>query len=86
MGDTGGAKTHTLTVAQMPSHAHTGVLGVDTGGQFGIGGGSSTGKGVATTGINNVYGSSIIVRSEGGGASHPIMNPYIIVNYEVICG
>ena len=61
-------------------------MNVDTGGKFGIGGGTGAGKGVATTGTNNIYNNSLTIPSQGGGGAHNNMPPYIIVNYEVIAG
>ena len=78
LNETGGAKTHTLTVNEMPAHRHDTQLDVDTGGKFGIGGGSGAGKGVATSGTNNIYNNSLTIRSEGGGAAHNNLQPYIV--------
>ena len=92
LGATGGAKTHTLTEAQLPNisgsfnmHGQEGGTmfytrtGYTTGGTYGgykappgtTGGASS----VTSPGFNF-----------GQNQSHPIMNPYIVVNYEVIAG
>lgn len=92
IGDVGGATEHTLTIAQLPNrtgriemHSNTARTNVTsaTGQVFseiqaqsgyrdgGLGGSESRSIG----GINFNLG--------GGGQAHPIMNPYIIVNYQV---
>ena len=71
---TGGEKTHTLTVSEMPSHDHPGVT-LD---------GTKLGLNRDNTGVNgwgtslttrNVYG-EFIAGKKGGGAAHNNMPPY----------
>ena len=66
---TGGAKTHTLSTAEMPSHTHTTVNS-----------NSDTGSGKPATGGEAAEGTGIHTsNATGGGTAHSIMNPYIAV-------
>lgn len=80
LGEKGGAKTHTLTQAQMPSHQHNhnqadgGNLSYSEAGlanQYVV----SFGAGRANTGI--------MTGTTGGGQAHPILDPYIVMNYQI---
>lgn len=97
LGNSGGAKTHTLTQAQIPNF--TGNIGLhsgERGSQYVNGGGvfrssiqdirASYIPPPATSGGSQSFYGSINFDLGGGGQSHPIMNPYIVVNYEVIAG
>ena len=68
--ETGGAKTHTLTEAQMPAHTHTQTAPTSASGgaaRFGI---DTNASGAATD--TNTTGST------GGGGAHNNMPPYIV--------
>ena len=71
LGATGGSETHTLTIAQMPSHNHGGGT-VGTSHISDVSGG-----GVRTHPANN--GGS--VTSQGNGDAHNNVQPTIILNY-----
>ena len=77
---TGGSKTHTLTVNQMPKHSHTGRIAVN---QTVIGPAKYWFTPSGTTGAeitnSNVYSSSIGTLDTGGNKPHNNLQPYITV-------
>ncbi len=73
--ETGGAKTHTLTESEMPSHNHNN----GSYDRLGIVNGSNTTQGIdSSSGELNLINTATI-QSAGGGSAHNNMPPYIAV-------
>jgi len=71
--ETGGAKTHTLTIGEMPAHTHGGI--------FPSGGSGSFSQAFDVDNPNNGadLSSEKTTSSTGGGAAHNNLQPYIVV-------
>lgn len=72
IGKTGGEKTHTLSIEEMPSHEHELVSLV-------AGHGSESNWVLATSTATN--GGYDYTKKVGGGKAHNIMQPYEVVGY-----
>mgnify|MGYP003649846101 CR=1 FL=1 len=70
VGETGGAKTHTLTTSEIPAHTHY------SGWRTGTGDGSAGQYGTLHEGP-----SSVNTGSTGGGSAHNNLQPYIVVYF-----
>lgn len=83
IGKTGGEKTHTLTIKEMPKHAHEMRVVKDNE----TNSGGNLPKGNNSQGNNNGWSDYInditnyAINNKGGGQAHNNMPPYIVTNY-----
>lgn len=88
LGETGGATTHILTSAQMPSHSHALTLGVSATAAASGGSAVDNGSGALVQGPATgrfakavTLQAPIDISAVGGGGAHPNVQPYIALNY-----
>lgn len=85
LGQTGGSETHTLTVAQMPSHRHARNSAITP--EFVVFNppGPIPGPTAAFTAGSAPYSDDEqYTRNEGGGQAHNNMQPYIVLNWCIV--
>lgn len=79
VGEVGGAKTHTLTVAQMPAHAHAQSVTAPQGG----GASRHDWNGDAAS---SAYPQGVNTGDTGGGQAHNNLQPYLVQNWIISTG
>lgn len=76
LGESGGAKTHTLSVNEIPSHKHEVQLGISEGGQTG-----RYASFVETARLAYNTSGEKGTTATGGGLAHNNLQPYQVLNY-----
>lgn len=82
-GSSGGEKTHTLTIDEMPSHNHTYRFDANSNPEWGIGLRKDESEMDRSTYTNGISGRAhtMLINNTGGGQAHNNMPPYYALSY-----
>lgn len=95
LGNSSGAESVALTIAQLPSHTHTGTTSTNglhnhrmafaggSGGEAGYAGGTIWNRWSATTEGNGDHNHTFTTDATGSGSAHNNLQPYLVLNYVV---
>jgi microcystin-dependent protein len=83
LGETGGAKTHQLTEAELASHKHGFMTQPNSYSTTGApsGGGASSGVYQRTSSGGNGIDTASFIDNAGSGVAHNNLQPYLVLNY-----
>ena len=84
LGATGGAETHTLSIAQMPTHNHTGTVTLRANFEAGTGPSNLTPLGTGDARFDGRASKPPLdIDNTGGGGAHNNVQPTFILNYVI---
>lgn len=87
LGESGGAESHTLSTAELPTHAHatqcSSAPGTSKSPVANVSSGESNGAIAVYSTVSNAALSAGAVTSSGGGQPHENMQPFLTLNFSI---